>query len=191
MPLPDLESHDSTATINRGTALREAITYFFACLGLAGLSDNIVEWQDWFQHGILAHWTAFKAAITGILPFPIPGFLLDYLVIGALHVQSSMMMVKDWSTALRPDESFRALPWVSRIFATVIAVVVFAFITLAQMLLWPWRMFLILLFATDAQAPPETRRAHWQLLWNFAYLLIAFVPFLFVCSNLLEVLQAP
>lgn len=51
-------------------------------------------------------------------------------------------------------------------------------------------MFLILLFATDAQAPPEVRGAYRQLLRNFAYLLIAFVPFLFVCSNLLEVIRA-
>lgn len=189
--LPGREYDGSTATTNPGDLLRKIITTFFACLGLAGLSDNIVEWQDWFQHGVLAHWIAFKAAITGVLPFPIPDFLLDYLAIGALHVQSSMMMVKDWSTALRPSDEFRSQNWIRLVFATVIAVVVFAAITLAQMLIWPWRMFLILLFATDPLAPAETRKAYQQLLWNFAYLLIAFIPFLFVCSNLLEVLQAP
>lgn len=169
--------------------MRKIITTFFACLGLAGLSENIVEWQAWFQTGILAHWTAFKAAITGLLPFPIPGFLLDYLAIGALHVQSTFMQVKDWSGAFDDDERVLSRHWAYRLFGRIIGLLIFAFIILAQMLLWPWRMFLLLIYAFDPKASVFIRSESRQILGNFGYLLLAFVPFLFVCSNLLKVLQ--
>jgi hypothetical protein len=63
-------------------------TIILAWLGLAGVSDAIVDWQLWFEHGIMSHWRSTKEWITAVLlwwlPFSLPSWTLDYFLLGGI-----------------------------------------------------------------------------------------------------------
>ncbi|MEW7009504.1 hypothetical protein [Lentilitoribacter sp. EG35] len=58
----------------------------FSWLGLAGLADNVVEWREWFDAGVIQHWrNAQRWALEHLLfwlPFQLPIWIFDYLTIG-------------------------------------------------------------------------------------------------------------
>ncbi|WP_162652128.1 hypothetical protein [Lentilitoribacter sp. Alg239-R112] len=66
-------------------------------LGLAGLSDSIVTWQVWFEHGIMQHWRELKQMFIDHLlfwtPWQIPTEILDYLVIGAVFARAFFTVI--------------------------------------------------------------------------------------------------
>ncbi len=62
-----------------------------AWLGLAGLTDNMIEWQSWFEQGIMVHWRSikawFSAVVFGWFPWEIPDWFYDYVIIGGLYTR--------------------------------------------------------------------------------------------------------
>ncbi|MGD9864519.1 MAG: hypothetical protein AB7S99_15040 [Pseudodonghicola sp.] len=63
----------------------------FSWLGLAGLSDNIVEWKEWFDIGVMEHWRIMKHWIAETVlfwvPFQFPDWFIDYLVLGGVFIR--------------------------------------------------------------------------------------------------------
>ncbi len=167
--------------------MRNLVTILLAWLGLAGLSENIVEWQAWFQVGILNHWTALKDALLTVLPFHVPSMLIDYCVIGGMMMKSFLSRIPRGAvrelvdiSALRrerPDEP----DWMLRL------MIVGGFMGIAvllafQILLWPLHLLTYLRWALRGDAESK------GLLKHFGLLLATFIPFLFVCSNVLKVI---
>ena len=74
--------------------IRTIVVTALAWLGLAGLSDNIVEWQWWFEVGIMQHWRSVKEWVIAVLldwvPFRVNPWMIDYVSIGSLTVGGMM-----------------------------------------------------------------------------------------------------
>ena len=167
--------------------MRNLVTILLAWLGLAGLSENIVEWQNWFQVGILTHWTALKDALLGLLPFHVPSALIDYCVIGGMMMKSFLSRIPrgairemaDMSRLRdeRPDEP----AWMLRM--KVVGGYLGIGVHLAFLiLLWPLHLLSYLRWALRGDAESK------GILKHFGLLLVTFIPFLFVCSNILKVI---
>ncbi|MFG6524513.1 hypothetical protein [Sulfitobacter sp. M23508] len=64
---------------------------FLSWLGLAGFSDNLVEWRDWFDVGVMEHWRAVKFWLTETflfwIPFNVPSWVIDYCVLGCVFMR--------------------------------------------------------------------------------------------------------
>ena len=67
-------------------------------IGLAGFADNLVVWKEWFDVGIMAHWRALKYLIIDELlfwlPFRVPDWFFDYIVIGLIFGRSYFLFSK-------------------------------------------------------------------------------------------------
>ena len=65
-----------------------------AWLGLAGLSDSILEWQTWFEQGIMQHWRSIKewmiAVVLDWVPFNVKSWMIDYSTISAVVARSHL-----------------------------------------------------------------------------------------------------
>src|SRR5680860_651883 len=61
-------------------------------LGLSGVADNIVEWRDWYEVGVIEHWRTVKTWIDENFlfwaPFRIPSWLFDFAIIGSVMLRS-------------------------------------------------------------------------------------------------------
>jgi len=64
---------------------------FLSWLGLAGLADNLVEWREWFDVGIMEHWRTVKLWLTETvlfwIPFSVPSWAVDYFVLGCIFMR--------------------------------------------------------------------------------------------------------
>ncbi|MBF9029871.1 hypothetical protein HKCCE3408_05655 [Rhodobacterales bacterium HKCCE3408] len=184
------------------------VTTGLAWLGLAGLADAIVEWQTWFEQGVLIHWTSVKAWISVMLfswfPFHVPHWIVDYSVVGAVVAGSKPR--RKWVEP--PGFRMRSLPlkhqleihW-SRIwhelsiyaFTLVCWPLFLAFVAVIQLFRVPENLSKEANFVLeDGSRPPpivltrdelneSRRRPLRRLLWRF----LGFIPFLFVTSTLL------
>lgn len=70
---------DNSRTLS-GTVLLGVGT-LLAWLGLAGLSDSVVVWRDWFEIGVMTHWRAVKDWLLECAPFAIPFWVPDFLLV--------------------------------------------------------------------------------------------------------------
>jgi len=61
-----------------------AVSIVFTWLSVAGIADNIIEWKQWFEVGVMEHWRAVRQYIMSWLPFEISKFWVDYLLIGLM-----------------------------------------------------------------------------------------------------------
>lgn len=73
-------------------------------LGLAGLCDSIVQWNDFVQAGILNHYDQLKATLLFWIPPVIRGYPIDYLVVGGSVFFAKRMQFED-------ERQFYASKW--------------------------------------------------------------------------------
>jgi hypothetical protein len=68
---------------------------FLSWLGLAGLADNLVEWRDWFDVGIMEHWRTVKLWLTETVlfwfPYSVPSWVVDYLLLGCVFIRPYLL----------------------------------------------------------------------------------------------------
>jgi hypothetical protein len=169
-------------------------------LGLAGLSDNIVEWQDWFEQGVMEHWRSVKewtiAVLLWWLPFRVSSWCIDYFVISAIVLRASPMPRWNEGWTFGPSQAREhcgrvpfswKLEWaMSHIIQRVPYRVLIFFI-------WPIALPVLSIealrgraFAAEVEIDADRRKrdiANW--LTKIAWGGISFIPILFVCSNLL------
>jgi hypothetical protein len=83
---------------------------FLSWLGLAGLADNIVEWREWFDIGIMEHWRIVKLWLTETLlfwfPYSVPSWVVDYLLLGCVFIRPYLLNTTQKS-AERAGEKMR------------------------------------------------------------------------------------
>lgn len=88
-----------------------ACTMFLAWLGLAGFADNLLEWREWFEVGIMEHWRAVKFWMTETLlfwiPFDVPSWVVDYLLLGGVFVRPHILQSNQKAEARALDEMRR------------------------------------------------------------------------------------
>lgn len=69
-----------------------AIGVVLSWIGLSGVADGLVEWQNWFNTGWMEHWRALKSYIAlnvlYWLPFRVPLWTIDYLTLGLLTLRA-------------------------------------------------------------------------------------------------------
>jgi len=173
-----------------------------AWLGLAGLSDAIVDWQTWFEQGVMQHWRSLKEWITAILlwwvPFRIPSWLIDYLVIGTIILRTSGAPKWNENWRFGPEQALAKygyipldwkLEWVMGHTFTLLrlpAIVV-------NWVIWPLVIIGLSIEAIRGKAfsdeikttASEKRRfmVVWltRIIWQF----VSFIPVIFVCSTVL------
>ncbi|WP_171633190.1 hypothetical protein [Ruegeria sp. HKCCD6119] len=171
-----------------------------AWLGLAGLSDGVVEWKSWFEQGVMQHWRSVKEWITAVLlwwvPFRVPSWLIDYLVIAMIVVRTSP--VPRWKENWRfgpedAQEKYGYIPFTWKL-EWAMSQVFIRWPRLA-LLFFSWPILFPLMtveairgraFAPEVNVDPKERRSKvigWyrRISWSF----ISFIPVLFVCSTML------
>ncbi|MEP1535136.1 MAG: hypothetical protein ABJX35_01605 [Hyphomicrobiales bacterium] len=71
------------------------VAVLLSWIGLAGLTDGVVQWKEWFELGWMVHWRAIKAVLIEYaffwLPFEVPTYLIDYLTIGAVTARATVV----------------------------------------------------------------------------------------------------
>jgi hypothetical protein len=187
--------------------LKPVLTTGLAWLGLAGLTDNIVEWQNWFEVGIMQHWRSVKTWIIAVLldwvPFRVPSWGIDWLVVGSIHMRAAMLeRIKILELKfVRPYETTR-----SKVAFRVLAA---ALNTLWLLLFWPLplglnvydflneysredqKMFSIIRRAKGWERSPYWREDLANAVANdstrrqIVSSIVLFIPILFVCSTVL------
>lgn len=87
-----------------GDLVKWTVVTLLSWLGLAGIADNVLEWQRWFDIGVLQHWTSIKVWVSVVLfswlPFQIPSWILDYFAAGsvvarATHIDRERILLAD------------------------------------------------------------------------------------------------
>lgn len=157
-------------------------------LGLAGLSDAYVEWVSWFEVGIMSHWRDVKDWLLGWVPFSLPWWFLDYLVIGTAYARASVSTSFDHARENAGEElwdrEMADMSLVERSLGT-------ALFWLTSVLMWP----LFLLVLPSLLLPSS--HSHWKTMdiaklprkylariaWLFLTSLLFFLPILFVLSD--------
>ncbi|WBL34039.1 hypothetical protein O5O51_04880 [Sinirhodobacter sp. HNIBRBA609] len=180
--------------------VRWLIMTALAWLGLAGLSDSIVVWQNWFEQGVMQHWNSTKEWIIAVLlwwvPFRVPSWLLDYLVISAIVIRSSPLPRWNENWRFGPEDAkqvygFVPFRWK---FEWAMSHVIFRWPkSLALSLLWPVAIPFLAVEAIRGKAfapeiefePRDRRKVVSQWLNRIAWCFVSFIPVLFVCSTLL------
>ena len=169
-------------------------------LGLAGLSDSIIDWQVWFEQGVMNHWRSLKAWIIAVIlwwvPFHVPSWFLDYSIISAVVTRSSP--IPKWNEHWRygPDEALRdygriplhwKLEWLMSHFLLRSYKVVLLFLA------WPIALPVLCIeairgsaFAKDIVMEKRERRVETsRWLTRILGYAAGFIPVLFVCSTIL------
>lgn len=163
------------------------ITTALAWLGLAGLSDAIIEWQHWFEQGVFQHWRSVKEWTIAVLlwwvPFKIPSVAIDYLVVGAIVVRA--IPPRNWAI---PDDTHPVSRWFDVFLSNL-------FLDLPQriflVLIWPVVIInslamIILDFPHDPdEKKPRVRRHYMIWVRKMGVYFLGFIPFLFAVSTLL------
>jgi hypothetical protein len=171
-----------------------------AWLGLAGLSDNIVEWQDWFEQGVMDHWRSVKewtiAVLLWWLPFRVPSWAIDYFVISVIVLRASPMPRWNEGWVFGPPqarEHYGRIPFAWKLEWAMSHIIqrwpprVLMFFT------WPIALPLLSIEAILGRAfskevkidAGQKRRAMARWLTRIAWCGISFIPVLFVCSTVL------
>ncbi|WP_149774271.1 hypothetical protein [Ruegeria intermedia] len=171
-----------------------------AWLGLAGLSDAIVEWQNWFEQGVMEHWRSVKewtiAVLLWWMPFRVPSWLIDYSIISIIVVRTSPIPSWDENWHFGPEDALEEYGFIPFSWKIEWA--------MSQVFIrWPRRVFLFLTwpvaipflsieairgkaFAPEIEIDPNDRRSEMvNWLSRIAWCFVSFIPFLFVCSNVL------
>lgn len=173
-----------------------------AWLGLAGMSDAIVDWQTWFEHGVMQHWRSVKEWVIAILlwwvPFRVPSWLIDYFVIGAIVVRTSNAPRWNENWLFGPEQALQTygyipftckLEWIMShtLTPTRLPAIVFSFT------IWPITIIWLSIEAMRGEAlspaikvPTSVRRRE-MIAWLFriSWCFVSFIPFLFLCSTVL------
>ena len=172
--------------------IRFVSTTLLAWLGLAGLMGNLVTWRNWFNQGIMQHWSSAKEWTIAILldwvPFHIPTSVLDYLMLGA--ISSSGYVVKG---SEEYHEKYEHVPRLIRFGDEVLTFVASIPSRLVIALLWPWFIFNIVYShlndyhrtTASVEDVREMRRDVRTFARKVLWYAISFIPVLFVCSTLL------
>lgn len=139
-----------------------------AWLGLAGLVDAWLEWQQWFEQGVMQHWRSVKVWIVAVLldwvPFNIPLWIIDYSVVGMIVVRCA------------PYRALSRPPWpLKETLASFVRVGPVVF------LLWPVALYFILIRGLESLDDPRMRDSLQLLGASF----VGFIPFLFLVSTTL------
>jgi len=164
---------------------------FLAWLGLAGLTDAVIEWQSWFEQGVLQHWSSVKEWIVAIplgwLPFMVPTWFIDYLAVGGVFMRS--LPQTRWE---RPPELDELQPkWMKRADILISEIFIGVPRRLIALIIWPVIIpnavaMHLLNFPHNSEEEKPLVRANYigfyrRLIWCF----VSFVPFLFVASTFL------
>lgn len=180
--------------------VRWLIMTLLAWLGLAGLSDAIVEWQDWFEQDVMEHWRFVKGwVITRLLwwvPFIVPSWFIDYLVISMIVVRTSP--IPRWNEHWRfgPAEAMETYGYIPFTWKMewVMSHVFMRFPRLVLLfLMWPIALSLLLIevitgktLATDLDLDLRKRRsAMVSWLIGIVWCFVSFIPVLFALSTVL------
>ncbi len=92
--------------INAWVVLGSLVT----CMALSGITDQFVEWRDWFEHGFMSHWRNAKIWTVANIFFwfpSLPLWVLDYLVIGLVFPSSSKVMLAHRSPGTKSRYTLR------------------------------------------------------------------------------------
>lgn len=163
-----------------------------AWLGLSGLVDNMLDWKDWFEFGVMEHWRSAKQWLIAIafdwLPFRVRPWLIDYMIIGAITFRS--MPKSRWTQsaefrAIQPEWALKADLVLSELFIALPKKFIAA-------MLWPViivNAFLaeIIDYGPDVEAyvVENWRSGNRLLLLRLIWYTTSFIPFLFLVSELL------
>lgn len=171
-----------------------------AWLGLAGLSDAIVEWQRWFEQGIMQHWRSVKEWAIAVLlwwvPFRVPSWVLDYSIISVIVTRASPVprWNEHWNFGpadARAEYGYIPFRWklewaMSQVFIRWPRIIL-VFLT------WPLALPLLTVEAIRGRAfapeVPFDRNDKRQAIVNWykriAWCFVSFIPILFACSTVL------
>ena len=187
--------------IGEGSAwMRWVIMTLLAWLGLAGLSDNIVEWLDWFEQGVMEHWRSVKewtiAVLLWWLPFRVPSWAIDYLVISAIVLRASPTPRWNEGWDFGPSQAreyYGRIPFAWKLEWAMSHVI--QRWPRAVLLFFSWPLFLPFgfieairgrAFANEIEYDAsQVRSAMVGWLTKIAWVGMSFVPVLFVCSTVL------
>jgi len=162
---------------------RNLIGLFFGWLGAAGLSDNIIEWKEWFEIGIMIHWRYVQGFLIDILlsitSIKFPEWSLDYIILSITFFRI---------TGLYSLLNFywfhgAALAWSIILFPLQIFTSIFLFIG--------WPLFLLYLMAKSVGLLIKKRFTEVNKLTRIIVLRttgfsIYFIIFLFFASDLIK-----
>jgi hypothetical protein len=157
------------------------IVTILAWLGLAGLSDNMIEWRDWFETGFMQHWRSIKYWLSynlfAWIRIELPTWVFDWLLLGVIFTRS--IIVAD--TTARPLYKFKKKE------LAAVAVYVLCGPLTPVLYYFTYRITLGLVRQSERQSELEPAllraRNHWLVVVCFS--LLGFIPFVFVCSTLL------
>lgn len=158
-------------------------------IGLAGLADNIVEWQQWFEIGIIQHWRFTKAWATETcfywLPFPIPSWLIDYSVLGSIYIRAysyniSQKAADEYRTELSQSETSHFSIYDHSNHTAVWFIGNFA--------VWPVSLLLVLVDAfLDVTARPHRHSPQtFATIKKFILSVFAIIPILFLATDFIK-----
>ncbi|NOD67606.1 hypothetical protein [Ruegeria sp. HKCCD7303] len=158
------------------------VAILLSWLGLAGLSDAFVEWKDWFEFGVMNHWRALKTWLLQWVPFKVPFWFVDYIVLSAVF-NRSYLSADDYT----PLKSIRKIleeadaeseEMTSATLFVAKALIAILFILFA-ILAWPFLLVNITVQNLCGKASPVHRSA----LKAFTVSVLTFIPILFVLTN--------
>lgn len=184
------------------------ITTSLSWIGLSGLSDGIIEWRDWYEIGVMEHWRSVRTWISGNilfwLPFHIPNWIIDSVLVGNIVLKSCVVAVKmkitpdEFENQNQRDESKqRTADWPHILNQIALVLLSLAFLPLVLIgwgIFWPIVLLIVVLNVianTFKKKLPVTWRSEIiiasgdpkDVLKSFSLTILLFVPFLFMVTN--------
>ncbi len=171
------------------------IAILLSWLGLAGLADAFVEWKLWFEFGVMNHWRALQAWVLQYVPFSVPFWVLDYLMLGAIYNRSLLLAIS--RNFAKEHQGPSSAPKTRR-GKVVEAILIGLFSLLIGLVLWPlslvslccmalWPNSFEIIFGGDSNSSTTQRSIDGLLakdaLRNLIFSIATFIPVLFVLTN--------
>ncbi|MAE90026.1 MAG: hypothetical protein CMI67_10620 [Pelagibaca sp.] len=162
-----------------------------AWLGLAGFSDAVIEWQTWFDQGVMQHWISVKEWIVAVfldwVPFEVPSWSIDYIVLGGIVMRS--LPKTTWNRPIELDE--RQPKWMKKADFILSDIFIAWPKNILLSVVWPIiiphtiAMYMLDFPHDSAERKPSAQAAYRATFLRLLWYTVSFIPFLFVTSNLL------
>ena len=178
------------------------VTILLAWLGLAGLSDAVVDWQTWFEQGLMQHWRSVKEWVIAIflwwVPFRVPSWWIDYFVIGTICIRTSNAPKWNENWLYGPkqaQEEYGYIPLTWKLEWTMSHTFTLSRLPAIVSIFMIWPIAILMLsveairgraFSSVDKMPTNVRRRE-MIAWllRITWCFVCFIPFLFVCSTVL------
>lgn len=159
------------------------VAILLSWLGLAGLSDAIVEWKNWFEIGVMTHWRDVKNWLLQWVPFDIPSWVIDYTLLGLVYLRSVLVLDHVWANdEVEHDSDMEGVSTESKRERLRRWLDAFIIVFLA-LISWPLLLLSSVIQGTKFNETDNEVRDSRRVLLVFLATLVCFIPILFVLTN--------